>query len=537
MAGENPPRKDDGENPDAQNWNMDPSQQGNTAEAEQNSAEDAEKKECERLNKEIDNYFCAEIIRVGKAAGLNIENGMDTRDWTNPADLQKLLDALKANREKEAAAKKTEGTKVAPVASVVTEGEKKIEGENNAEAPADGAPEETGDNSHDAAVAAAAAVVAAGGSLGDAANAASEQVAGDNNEAEEPEGEVIANPEAEKTEKDKKRGRGLVAFFSRHPKLAKAAKIFGVGALAAGLFFGGAAVHELTENQWNGDRTPISDEMNEGFEYQEQMLGHYEVDYRGDFANEKGNDYNEKKGGPLDVTSPDRFTGIADDDSEGFRLGFKEAYTNQAEAASALFEVLPDDMRAEAGLGDLDYDTLCDTVENDGDKYDAMQKQVGLFLNGARFERTSLDGEHRVFYMRSATYPGEQITYQMTEGAYDTVDTTGKKIIAATMEDKTGDGLHTLYFLEECGNLIVDEVEGIKDIEETPGVVPEVPPAPTPTPEPEPEPTPTPTPEPEPEPTPTPTGIVLKSVWGTIRLKQRRHVVCTTRFRNMHKAS
>ena len=44
MAGENPPRKDEGVNPDAQNWNMDPSQQ-NTAEAEQNSAEDAEKKD------------------------------------------------------------------------------------------------------------------------------------------------------------------------------------------------------------------------------------------------------------------------------------------------------------------------------------------------------------------------------------------------------------------------------------------------------------------------------------------------------------
>ena len=441
MAGENPPRKDGEDNPDAQNWNMDPSQQGNPTEAEQNSAEDAEKKECERLNKEIDNYFCAEIIRVGKAAGLNIENGMDTRDWTNPADLQKLLDALKANREKEAAAKKAEGTKAAPVAAVVAEGGKKAEDGNETPAPAEDAPEESGDNSHDAAVAAAAAAVAAGGSLGDAANAASEQAAGD---SEEPAGEEIANPEAEKTEKDKKRGRGLVGFFARHPKLAKAAKYVGLGALGIGLFLGGAKVHEMTENQWDTERTPITDEMNENFEYQEQMLGHYEVDYREDFANERGNDYNEKKGGPLDVTSPDRFTGIEDGDDVGFRTAFQEAYGNQAEAASALFEVLPGDMKNEAGLGDLDYDTLCDTVENDGDKYDAMQKQVGLFLNGAHYERVSLDGEHRVFYMRSATYPGEQITYQMTEGAYDTMDTTGKKIIAATMEDKTGDGMHTV---------------------------------------------------------------------------------------------
>ena len=154
---------------------MDPSQQSNPTEAEQNSAEDAEKKECERLNREIDNYFCAEIIRVGKAAGLNIENGMDTRDWTNPADLQKLLDALKANREKEAAAK-AEGTKAAPAAAVITEGGKKAEGDKASEAtPVAETPDSNGDNSHDAAVAAAAAVVAAGGSLGDAANAASKQ--------------------------------------------------------------------------------------------------------------------------------------------------------------------------------------------------------------------------------------------------------------------------------------------------------------------------------------------------------------------------
>ena len=139
------------------------------------------------------------------------------------------------------------------------------------------------------------------------------------------------NPEAEnaKNEKDKKRGRGLIGFFARHPKLAKAAKIATLGALGIGLFLGGAKVHEMTENKWDTERTPISDEMNENFEYQEQMLGHYEVDYRADFANEKGNDYNEKKGGPLDVTSPDRFTGIEDGDDEGFRTAFREAYGKQ----------------------------------------------------------------------------------------------------------------------------------------------------------------------------------------------------------------
>lgn len=57
--------------------------------------------ECEQLNKEIDDYFSAEIIRVGREIGFNIQNGMDTRDWTDPDDLRTLRDALKKHRESE----------------------------------------------------------------------------------------------------------------------------------------------------------------------------------------------------------------------------------------------------------------------------------------------------------------------------------------------------------------------------------------------------------------------------------------------------
>ena len=60
-------------------------------------------KECEQLNKEIDNFFSAEIIRVGRRIGFDIQNGMDTRNWTNPDDLWTLWDALIRNREGTAA--------------------------------------------------------------------------------------------------------------------------------------------------------------------------------------------------------------------------------------------------------------------------------------------------------------------------------------------------------------------------------------------------------------------------------------------------
>lgn len=56
-------------------------------------------KECDQLNKEIDSFFSAEIIRVGREIGFDIQNGMDTRSWTNPDDLWKLWDALIRNRE------------------------------------------------------------------------------------------------------------------------------------------------------------------------------------------------------------------------------------------------------------------------------------------------------------------------------------------------------------------------------------------------------------------------------------------------------
>lgn len=55
-------------------------------------------KECDQLNKEIDHYYSAEIIRVGRQVGFNIQNGMDTRDWTNPDDLWKLWIALMKSR-------------------------------------------------------------------------------------------------------------------------------------------------------------------------------------------------------------------------------------------------------------------------------------------------------------------------------------------------------------------------------------------------------------------------------------------------------
>ena len=64
------------------------------------SAETIERqKECDQLNKEIDNFFSAEIIRVGRRIGFDIQNGMDTRSWTNPDDLWTLWDALIRNRE------------------------------------------------------------------------------------------------------------------------------------------------------------------------------------------------------------------------------------------------------------------------------------------------------------------------------------------------------------------------------------------------------------------------------------------------------
>ena len=504
MAGENPPRKDEGVNPDAQNWNMDPSQQ-NTAEAEQNSAEDAEKKECERLNKEIDNYYCAEIIRVGKEAGLNIENGMDTRDWTNPADLQTLLDALKANREKEAAAKKEEDKKEAPAAATVVA---------TTEAPAtEAAPAETttaeagedGNDSHGEAIAAAAAAVAAGATLGEAANAASKKAAGEdsneniNTEAVEENNSAEIAENNEVAEKNKKRGRGLMGFISRHPRLARVGGVIGGLALGAALLFGGAKLNEMQHNQWDADRTPITDEMNAEFDYNQESLGGYKIDYRSDFANELGNDYNGDKIGPLDVTSPERLQGLQNDSE--YRTAFQEAYGNQAEAAAALYANLPADAKGIDALDNLNYDELCDAVENDGDLYAQMQEKIGYTINGSHYRKTTLDGMHKAFYMRSATYPGQQISYKTTEGAYDTIDTTGKTIIAMDVMDKDGSVLDTQYFLEECGNLIVDGVEGMKSIEETPDVVPETPTPETPTPE---TPTPEPTPTPTPEPTPTP---------------------------------
>ena len=505
MAGENPPRKDEGVNPDAQNWNMDPSQQ-NTAEAEQNSAEDAEKKECERLNKEIDNYYCAEIIRVGKEAGLNIENGMDTRDWTNPADLQTLLDALKANREKEAAAKKEEDKKEAPAAATVVA---------TTEAPAtEAAPAETttaeagedGNDSHGEAIAAAAAAVAAGATLGEAANAASKKAAGEdsneniNTEAVEENNSAEIAENNEVAEKNKKRGRGLMGFISRHPRLARVGGVIGGLALGAALLFGGAKLNEMQHNQWDADRTPITDEMNAEFDYNQESLGGYKIDYRSDFANELGNDYNGDKIGPLDVTSPERLQGLQNDSE--YRTAFQEAYGNQAEAAAALYANLPADAKGIDALDNLNYDELCDAVENDGDLYAQMQEKIGYTINGSHYRKTTLDGMHKAFYMRSATYPGQQISYKTT---------TGKTIIAMDVMDKDGSVLDTQYFLEECGNLIVDGVEGMKSIEETPDVVPETPTPETPTPEtptpetPTPEPTPTPTPEPTPTPTPEPT--------------------------------
>lgn len=56
-------------------------------------------KECDQLNREIDSFFCSEIIRIGRQIGFNIQNGMDTRSWTNPDDLWTLWDALVRNRE------------------------------------------------------------------------------------------------------------------------------------------------------------------------------------------------------------------------------------------------------------------------------------------------------------------------------------------------------------------------------------------------------------------------------------------------------
>ena len=68
------------------------------AEANTEMSEDERQKECDRLNRELDNYFCAEITRAGQKIGLDIENGMDTHEWTDPAQLRRLLNAIKAGR-------------------------------------------------------------------------------------------------------------------------------------------------------------------------------------------------------------------------------------------------------------------------------------------------------------------------------------------------------------------------------------------------------------------------------------------------------
>ncbi len=57
------------------------------------------KEECAQLNKEIDQFYTAEIVRVGRQIGFNIDNGMDTHGWTNPDDLWSLWDALVKSRE------------------------------------------------------------------------------------------------------------------------------------------------------------------------------------------------------------------------------------------------------------------------------------------------------------------------------------------------------------------------------------------------------------------------------------------------------
>ena len=68
------------------------------AEANTEMSEDERQKECDQLNRELDNYFCAEITRAGQKIGLDIENGMDTHEWTDPAQLRRLLNAIKAGR-------------------------------------------------------------------------------------------------------------------------------------------------------------------------------------------------------------------------------------------------------------------------------------------------------------------------------------------------------------------------------------------------------------------------------------------------------
>ena len=67
-------------------------------EASAEMSEEERQRECNRLNRELDNYYCSEITRAGQRMGLNIENGMDTLAWTDPAQLRKLLNTIKAGR-------------------------------------------------------------------------------------------------------------------------------------------------------------------------------------------------------------------------------------------------------------------------------------------------------------------------------------------------------------------------------------------------------------------------------------------------------
>ena len=83
---------------------------------------EAEKQErCSKLNQELDQYFCSEIVRAAKKAGFKLENAMDTSEWTDPDQLQRLLNAVKQERGEKVASTEPETPKKSEVVQLLSE--------------------------------------------------------------------------------------------------------------------------------------------------------------------------------------------------------------------------------------------------------------------------------------------------------------------------------------------------------------------------------------------------------------------------------
>ena len=452
-----------GEKPSGSIWDMSP-------EAEKTDAEEAEKKERERLMAEINKSFGIDIINVGTKIGLKIENTQDLKKIESNGDLQKLADALKAEREA--------AEKVATAAAEETTG---------AEEPTevkDGAAEETEKSDE------SGKDVAGGVIIVDTMKDASEKYASDKaeGEPEATEGSETKEAEAEKTEKNKKRGGGLVGFFGRHPWLKRAAVFASLAALSAGMFAGGA---KWQENRMS--ETPVGVNENGGFDNGGEVLSDYEmidgnvVAYEDDYLNHESDGKNKNKVNPeRDVTSPERFGDIETDDHDGWVEAYNEAYGRQPQAGIAVFLDIPEEVRSRFGITEDNYDELCERLiegDSNGD-YDTIHDIVMEDAASSEWSRFVYEGEEngdgklKVLALQGYAEDGDYHAKDI-HGRFDEVDAKGKTIIVQAVKDKDGDVMYEHYYLEYCGNLIVEEVKGITPVEETgdptPAVTPEKP--------------------------------------------------------------